>query len=192
MDVRINKSAFLSNLFISHGSWEQAIKHYHSSDPKKNVKYHEKVLAAWSGSKNKEYSDSSLENLLVKANLLLPIPKPDLDDLNKKIQFESQKTKLNSTHLSKDFELIKDIHELLKPLKANNATKGGLAADIGPLHDEGVPVMSLKVNSSKYFWYHHSPADTFDKVDFIEFNSCVASMAIMAFTLADLEETLSR
>ena len=92
----------------------------------------------------------------------------------------------------KDFELIKDIHELLKPLKANNATKGGLAADIGPLNDEGVPVMSLKVNSSKYFWYHHSPADTFDKVDFIEFNSCVASMAIMAFTLADLEETLSR
>ncbi len=92
----------------------------------------------------------------------------------------------------KDFELIKNIHELLKPLKANNPTKGGRAADIGPLNDEGVPVMSLKVNSSKYFWYHHSPADTFDKVDFIEFNSCVASMAIMAFTIADLDMTLSR
>lgn len=92
----------------------------------------------------------------------------------------------------KGYELVKEIHKLLKPLKANNIFRGGRAADIGPLNDEGVPVMSLKVNSSKYFWYHHSPADTFDKVDFNEFNSCIASMAIMAYTLADLEQTLTR
>lgn len=91
-----------------------------------------------------------------------------------------------------DFKLVKKIHDLLKPLKANNATIGGVAADIGPLYSEGVPAMSLKVNSSKYFWYHHTAADTFDKVNFKEFNSCVAAMTIMAFTLADLENTLTR
>ena len=100
---------FLNNLYISHGSWEQAIKHYHSSDPKKNIKYHKKVLAAWSGNKNKEYFDSSFENMLVKTNLLLPILKPNLNKLNRKIQSElkESKTKLNSPPFSKDIKLIK-------------------------------------------------------------------------------------
>ena len=100
---------FLNNLFISHGSWEQAIKHYHSSDPKKNIKYHKKVLAAWSENKHKKYFGSSLENMLVKTNLLLPISKPDFNSLNKKIQLESKKSKtnLNSSLLSNDFKLTK-------------------------------------------------------------------------------------
>ena len=45
-----------------------------------------------------------------------------------------------------------------------------------------IPVMSLNVESSKYFWYHHTAADTFDKVDFHEFNKCIAAMAIKALT----------
>ena len=52
--------------------------------------------------------------------------------------------------------------------------------------------MSLKVDNSKYFWYHHTPADTFDKVDFDEFNKCVAAMTIMSFVVADLDEPLPR
>ena len=90
------------------------------------------------------------------------------------------------------FKIIEDIHKLLKPLKAQNATKGGRAADVATLNDQGVPVMSLKVDNSKYFWYHHTAADTFDKVNFNEFNSCVAAMAIMAYTLADMDKPLPR
>ena len=90
------------------------------------------------------------------------------------------------------YKIIKEIHELLKPLKAQNATQGGRAADVAPLNDQGVPVMSLKVDNSKYFWYHHTAADTFDKVNFNEFNSCVAAMAIMAYTIADMDKPLPR
>lgn len=89
-------------------------------------------------------------------------------------------------------EIVKEIHELMKPIKANNITDWGRAADVAPLNDEGIPVMSLNVDGSKYFWYHHTNADTFDKVDYHEFNKCVAAMAIMAFVVADLDAPLPR
>jgi carboxypeptidase Q len=96
------------------------------------------------------------------------------------------------TGSKKGFEIVKDIHELLKPIKAQDASLGGRAADVIPLNDEGVPVMSLKVDDSKYFWYHHTEADTFDKVDFHDFNKCVAALAIMAFVIADMDDPLPR
>ncbi len=88
--------------------------------------------------------------------------------------------------------IIQKIHNLLKPIRANFMSNGGRAADIAPLNDEGIPVLSLKVDNSKYFWYHHTNADTFDKVDFYEFNQCVAAIAIMAYIVADLDESLPR
>ena len=88
--------------------------------------------------------------------------------------------------------VIENIHELLKPIKANQITDWGRAPDIATLNDEGIPVMSLNVESSKYFWYHHTAADTFDKVDFYDFNKCIAAMAIMAFVIADMEHPLPR
>jgi carboxypeptidase Q len=89
-------------------------------------------------------------------------------------------------------EIVEEIHELMKPIGANTISEGGRAADVAPLNDEGVPVMSLKVDGSKYFWYHHTNADTFDKIDFNEFNRCIAAMAIMAYVVADLDEALPR
>ena len=89
-------------------------------------------------------------------------------------------------------EIVEEIHELMKPIGANTISEGGRAADVAPLNDEGVPVMSLKVDGSKYFWYHHTDADTFDKIDFNEFNRCIAAMAIMAYVVADLDEPLPR
>ncbi len=89
-------------------------------------------------------------------------------------------------------KIVEKIHQLLKPIGSNKISKGGRAADVALLNDEGVPVMSLKVNSDKYFWYHHTDADTFDKIDFNEFNRCIATMAIMSYVIADLEEPLPR
>jgi carboxypeptidase Q len=89
-------------------------------------------------------------------------------------------------------KIVEEIHALMKPIGANTISEGGRAADVAPLNDEGVPVMSLKVDGSKYFWYHHTNADTFDKVDFNEFNRCVAAIAIMAYVVADLDEPLPR
>jgi carboxypeptidase Q len=89
-------------------------------------------------------------------------------------------------------KIVEEIHALMKPIGANTISEGGRAADVAPLNDEGVPVMSLNVDGSKYFWYHHTNADTFDKVDFNEFNRCIAAMAIMAYVVADLDEPLPR
>tara|TARA_X000000950_G_scaffold288946_1_gene408578 strand:- start:2303 stop:3658 length:1356 start_codon:yes stop_codon:yes gene_type:complete len=88
--------------------------------------------------------------------------------------------------------IVSDIHKLLEPIDAQNISDGGRAVDIAPLNDLGVPVMSLKVDDSKYFWYHHSEADTFDKVKFDDFNNCIAAMTVMAYVVADMPEKLPR
>ncbi len=88
--------------------------------------------------------------------------------------------------------IIKNIHKLLAPIGANKIFNGGRAANIATLNDEGVPVISLKVESEKYFWYHHSNSDTFDKVDFNEYARCIAALTIMCYVVADLDEPLPR
>lgn len=70
--------------------------------------------------------------------------------------------------------------------------RGGADADTGPLLEAGVPVLGLRVDRSRYFWYHHTAADTPDKLDPRELAQCAAAMAIMAYTLADLPEALPR
>jgi carboxypeptidase Q len=56
----------------------------------------------------------------------------------------------------------------------------------------GVPGMGLNVDGTKYFWYHHTEADTIDKLDPREMALCVATMAVMAFIVADLPDPLPR
>ncbi len=62
--------------------------------------------------------------------------------------------------------------------------------DIGPLHREGVPIMGLDVDTEEYFWYHHSAKDTVDKLDADELAECVATVAVMAFVVADMPQRL--
>ncbi|MGY8780789.1 MAG: M20/M25/M40 family metallo-hydrolase, partial [Fidelibacterota bacterium] len=90
------------------------------------------------------------------------------------------------------FDIISDIGKLLDPIESGSITKGGGGADIGPIMREGVPGMGLKVEGSKYFWYHHTNADTWDKLDKDDFNRCVATMAVMAYVVADMPERLPR
>jgi hypothetical protein len=40
-------AAFLSDLEATHGSWDQAIRHYHNANPEQNTPYVNKVYAAW-------------------------------------------------------------------------------------------------------------------------------------------------
>ena len=89
-------------------------------------------------------------------------------------------------------KVLQDIGTLLKPIGSGIITKGGGGADIGPIMREGVPGMGLSVKDEKYFWYHHTSADTWDKLDRSEFNQCVASMAVMAYVVADMEIRLPR
>ena len=55
---------------------------------------------------------------------------------------------------------------------------------------EGVVGASLDVQATRYFDIHHTPADTLDKIDPRDLALCVATMAVMAYTVADMPEPL--
>jgi len=90
------------------------------------------------------------------------------------------------------FDLVSQIGALLEPINAGQISRGGGGADIGPIMREGVPGMGLNVEGSKYFWYHHSNADTIDKLDPREVALSVAAMAVMSYVVADMEQKLPR
>jgi carboxypeptidase Q len=82
-------------------------------------------------------------------------------------------------------KVIQKIGGLLAPLGAGEIKKGCRGADVMRLIGGGVPVMHLEVDRERYFWFHHTHADTIDKLDRHEFNRCVASLAVMTFVAAD-------
>jgi len=86
---------------------------------------------------------------------------------------------------------LQEIAKLLAGIDADNIAENGGGADIGPLMREGVVGASLDVNGAHYFDIHHTQADTLDKVNPRELALCVATMAVMAYTVADLPENLA-
>ena len=68
---------------------------------------------------------------------------------------------------------------------ASQASDGGHpGADLRPL--DGVPLVSYDVEASRYWDYHHSQADTLDKVDPVDLRKNVAALAVTAYVLADM------
>ncbi|NQV72265.1 M20/M25/M40 family metallo-hydrolase [bacterium] len=90
------------------------------------------------------------------------------------------------------FDIITQVGGLLKSIDSGVITKGGGGADIGPIMQEGVPGMGLNVDGTKYFWYHHTNADYVDKLDPVEVAKSVATMGVMAFVVADMDQRLPR
>jgi carboxypeptidase Q len=90
------------------------------------------------------------------------------------------------------FAMVQQIGRLLEPIGAGEIRRGGGGADIGPIMEQGVPGLGLNVEGERYFWYHHSDADTIDKLDPRALGQCVAALAVMAYVLAELPEPLPR
>lgn len=90
------------------------------------------------------------------------------------------------------YAMMRQIGSLLERIDAGEMVRGGGGADIGPIMELGVPGAGLNVDGTRYFWYHHSDADTIDKLDPRELGQCVAALAVMAYVLADLPEPLPR
>lgn len=89
-------------------------------------------------------------------------------------------------------QVVTEIGKLLDPIGAGEITRGGGGADIGPLMREGVPGAGLAVDRSRYFWYHHTDADTIDKLDPDEVARSVAALAVLSYVAADLPDPLPR
>ncbi len=65
-------------------------------------------------------------------------------------------------------------------------------ADIAPISEAGVPAFGLKQDGRKYFDYHHSAADTLDKVVPTELRENAAAMAVLAYALTNMKDPLPR
>lgn len=87
---------------------------------------------------------------------------------------------------------VTEIASLLARIDADSVRAGGGGADIGPIMELGVPGMSPLVDGSRYFWYHHSNADTIDKLDPRDVGLVTAALAVMAYVVADLPDPLPR
>ena len=87
-------------------------------------------------------------------------------------------------------ELLQQVGSLLKPVGADTVRAGGGGSDISPLMADGVPGLGEMTTGAHYFDWHHTEADTLDKVDPTEFRKNVASLAVMTFVLADMPEKI--
>ena len=73
--------------------------------------------------------------------------------------------------------LLQSWRKLLSPYGLHDIDKGGSGADISPLKGENVTLVGYKPDSQRYFDYHHTSRDTFDKVNKRELELGSASMA---------------
>jgi carboxypeptidase Q len=87
---------------------------------------------------------------------------------------------------------MQDITTLLAPLGAARARAGFSGADIEPLEKAGVVGLGHWVDETHYFDYHHTHADTLDKVDPKDLARNVAAAAIVAYVIADMPERLGQ
>jgi len=83
-------------------------------------------------------------------------------------------------------EQMRQITSLLTSMGPMTVETGGAGADVGPMKPAGVLLLGHENEASTYFDYHHSHADTLDKVDPTDLSRNVAVMATVAYILADM------
>jgi acetylornithine deacetylase/succinyl-diaminopimelate desuccinylase-like protein len=66
-------------------------------------------------------------------------------------------------------------------------------SDIGPMLEDGLPGVTLAQDGTRYFDYHHTPDDTLDKIDPVQFRQNVAAWtAVLAVLSGGIEEPKAR
>ena len=90
--------------------------------------------------------------------------------------------------------LLKPVQDVLSSFGANviDLTARSPGADIQALGEAGVPTFGIMQDARTYFNYHHSAADTLDKVDPRELQENAAAMAVLAYALAEMPQPLPR
>lgn len=89
---------------------------------------------------------------------------------------------------------LEPVMSALKPLGASvlKHMESPIGTDISDLQKLGVPGFEPYLDVRSYFNYHHSAADTFDKVDPDSLRRHVAVLAVLAYSLAEMPEPLPR
>jgi carboxypeptidase Q len=86
---------------------------------------------------------------------------------------------------------LKEIGKLLEAIGANQIVAGGSGTDVAPLLQDGTVTLDLFNLREHYFDWHHSHADTLDKIDPQNLRRCTAALAVMAYVLADMPGALT-
>jgi carboxypeptidase Q len=80
-------------------------------------------------------------------------------------------------------ELLQSWKKILSPYGLHDLDKGGSGADISPLKGDNVTLVGYRPDSQRYFDYHHTSTDTFDKVNKRELELGSASMASIIYLM---------
>ena len=89
--------------------------------------------------------------------------------------------------------LVREIAALLEPLGANDVRSTGAGgADISRLVLAGVPLFTVRQDASRYFDWHHTANDTFDKIVPEELDQVTAAVAVFAYVAASVPEPFER
>ena len=89
--------------------------------------------------------------------------------------------------------MLQPMSHLLQSIGAGTIQPSeGTGADIEWLSKTGAPAFSTMQDSRTYFDYHHTAADTLDKVNPLNLAENAAVAAVLSYVLADLPEPLPR
>jgi len=88
----------------------------------------------------------------------------------------------DSEVFAKYFQKMTQWNNLLEPYYIS-LEKGGSGADINPLKSQKGMLIGLRPDSQRYFDYHHTSTDTFDKVNRRELELGSAAMASLVFLI---------
>ncbi|MDQ6662940.1 MAG: M20/M25/M40 family metallo-hydrolase [Acidobacteriota bacterium] len=89
------------------------------------------------------------------------------------------------------FARLKDLVKPLDAIQAGQIFRGEGETDIEPLMKSGVPGFGVRTVGAHYFDWHHTNADTFDKIDPHDFRLNTAALAVLSYELADMPERLA-
>jgi hypothetical protein len=96
-----------------------------------------------------------------------------------------------SAEEKQSFVYLRDIVSLLGSIGTDTVSPGGGGSDIGPITADGVPALAPRTVGDHYFDWHHTEADTLDKVDEDSFKKNTAMLSVVAYVLADMDGKLA-
>lgn len=91
-------------------------------------------------------------------------------------------------------DLLRPVQSVLLSIGASvlQPTTFAPGADIALMSEAGVPAFGVLQDGRTYFNYHHTAADTLDKIVPAELRENAAAMAVLAYALANMKDPLPR